>query len=97
MGLKITFSPEAVANIERIVRTIARDNPAAAERLGHALLDRVAILQNFPYLGSIVPKRRGIRKLVCPPYIIYYRPRVESGCIDVLRYRHGARSEPTFD
>ena len=97
MGCKIILSPAAIADLEQIVRAIARDNPIAAERIGNALLDRVTILQNFPHLGSIVPKRPSLRKLVSYPYIIYYRPRIEEGAIDILRFRHGARSEPTFD
>ena len=97
MGLKIILSPQATADLEDIVRTIAKDNPSAAERIGNALLDRVAILQNFPLLGSKVPNRPDIRKLVSAPYLIFYRPRIESGCIDLLRYYHGARSEPVFD
>ena len=63
-------------------------------RIGNALMDRVAILENFPLVGAPYPKRPGIRKLVSRPYIIYYRPRTEAGCVDILRYWHGARREP---
>ncbi len=94
MGCKIIFAPQAIADLEVVVRYIAKDDPATSERVGNALVDRVAILENFPMLGSLYPKRHGIRKLVSRPYIIYYRPRLDAGCVDILRYWHGARREP---
>jgi addiction module RelE/StbE family toxin len=94
MGYKVVLSPQAIDDIEAIVRKIAKDNPMAAERVGNALLDRVMILDNFPLLGSAVPRKPGLRKLVSYPYVIYYRPREEQGVIDVLRYWHGARQQP---
>ena len=94
MGCKIIFSPQALADLESAVRFIATQNPDAAVRVGDALIDRVAILENFPLIGSLYPKRPGVRKLVSRPYIIYYRARLQEGCVDILRYWHGARSEP---
>jgi toxin ParE1/3/4 len=96
MGCKIIFSPQAIADLESSVRYIAQDNPAAAVRMGNALIDRVAILKDFPLIGSVHPKRPGVRKLVSRPYIIFYRPRVAENCVDILRYWHGARGEPEF-
>jgi addiction module RelE/StbE family toxin len=94
MGCKIIFAPQAIADLEEVVRYMAQDNPGAAVRMGDALIDRVAILENFPLIGAPYPKRPGVRKLVSRPYIIYYRPRLETGCVDILRYWHGARREP---
>jgi len=94
MGCKIIFSPQAIADLESAVRFIAKDNPNAAVRVGNALIDRVSILESFPLIGSPYPKRPGVRKLVSRPYIIYYRSRLEENCVDILRYWHGARSEP---
>jgi len=94
MGCKIIFSPQAIADLASAVRFIAKDNPDAAVRVGHALIDRVAILENFPLIGSPYRKRPGVRKLVSRPYVIYYRLRLEENCADVLRYWHGARGEP---
>jgi addiction module RelE/StbE family toxin len=94
MGCKIIFSPQAIADLEAAVRFIAKNNPDAAVRVGHALIDRVSILENFPLIGSRYVKRPGVRKLVTRPYVIYYRPRLEENYVDILRYWHGARSEP---
>ena len=94
MGCKIIFSPQAIADLEEVVRYIAEENPDAAVRVGNALIDRVAILENFPLLGSLYPKRPGVRKLVLRPYIIFYRFREQDNFVDILRYWHGARREP---
>jgi toxin ParE1/3/4 len=94
MGCKIIFSPQAIADIENAVRFISRENPLAAERVGNRLIDRVAILENFPMIGPPYSKRGGIRFLVSRPYVIFYRFRTEENCVDILRYWHGARGEP---
>lgn len=93
MGCKIIFSPQSLADLEEVVRHIAQDDPAIAERVGHALIDRVMILENFPLLGSIYSKRPGVRKLVSRPYIIFYRAKSADGAVEILRYWHGARGE----
>ena len=94
MGCKIIFSPQAIADLESAVRFIAEENPDAAVRFGNALIDRVAILENFPLRGSPYSKRPGVRKLVSRPYIIYYRFRATENSVDILRYWHGSRGEP---
>lgn len=94
MGCKVIFSPQALADLEAAVRFIAQDNPAAAVRFGNALIDRAAILENFPLLGSPYSKRPGVRKLVFRPYIIFYRFREKVNCVDILRYWHSAQREP---
>jgi addiction module RelE/StbE family toxin len=94
MGCKIIFSPQALADLEEVVRHIAKDNPETAQRIGNSLIDRVVILENFPLIGSVDSKRPGVRKLVSRPYIIFYRFRPKTGSVDILRYWHGARREP---
>jgi len=70
------------------------ENPDAAVRFGNGLIDRVAILENFPLLGSPYSKRPGVRKLVARPYLIFYRFRKSENYVDILRYWHGAQREP---
>jgi toxin ParE1/3/4 len=94
MGCKIVFSPQAIADLEATVRFIAAENPQAALRVGNALIDRVAILGNFPLLGSSFAKRPGVRKLVSKPYVIFYRFCEKENAVDILRYWHGAQHEP---
>ncbi|HXR03739.1 MAG TPA: type II toxin-antitoxin system RelE/ParE family toxin [Verrucomicrobiae bacterium] len=94
MGCKIIFSPQAIADLEEVVRHIAKDDPASATRIGNALIDRVEILENFPLLGAPYPKRPGVHKLVSRPYLIFYRPRLGENTVDILRYWHGAQRDP---
>ena len=94
MGCQIIFSPQAIADLEIVVRFIAKENSHAAARIGNSLIDRVKILENFPLIGSRYAKRPGVRRLVSRPYIIFYRPRLKESCVDILRYWHGARGEP---
>ena len=94
MGCKIIFSPQAIADLEAAVKFIAEENRETAVRMGNALIDRVAILENFPLLGSAYAKRPGVRKLVSRPYVIFYRVREMENVVDILRYWHGAQREP---
>jgi plasmid stabilization system protein ParE len=55
MGCKIIFSPQAISDLESAVRFIARHNPEAAMRVGDALIERVAVLENFPLIGLPYP------------------------------------------
>ena len=57
----------AIADLAEAVRHIAKDDPQTAQRIGDALMDRVAILETFQLLGSPYPKRPGVRKLVSRP------------------------------
>jgi plasmid stabilization system protein ParE len=79
--------------LEEIVRYIADDDPVTAVRIGNSLLDRVTILENFPFPGATYSKRPGVRKLVSRPYIIFYRAMLEDEQVEILRYWHGARRE----
>jgi plasmid stabilization system protein ParE len=94
MGCKIIFSPQAIADLAAAVCFIAADDPEAAVRTGNALIDRVAMLENFPLVGAVYPKRPGVRKLVSRPYLIFYRFRETENIVDILRYWHGSRGEP---
>jgi plasmid stabilization system protein ParE len=94
MGFKIIFSPELLEHLGEIVRYIAQDNPDAALRFGMKMLDRAALLADFPELGQPYPKRPGVRRL--SPYTIYYRVRRETKTVEVLRFWHSARREPVL-
>ena len=96
MGCKIIFAPQAIADLAEIVRFIAKDDPESARRIGDALIDRVAILENFPLLGSPYPKRPGVRKMVSKPYLIFYRAFPDQERVDILRYWHSAQEQPTI-
>ena len=94
MEWKIVFAPEAINDLGAIVRHLAQSDSDCALRLGNALLNRVQILQRFPFAGSASNSRQGLRKLSFPPYLIFYRVHEGERRIDILRFWHGARNNP---
>ena len=70
---------------------IARENPAAADRIYDRLEAKMAILARYPEAGLV---RRDIaadaRMLVEPPYLILYRLIPEG--VQIIRVLHGARN-----
>ena len=94
MGWKIIFAPQAIAQLEQIVRFIAQDDSQAAIRFGNYLVDRAESLANFPELGTPYRKRPNVRWLLCKSYFIYYRLRREEQVIEIMDYWHSARREP---
>jgi len=58
MGSQIILAPEAEQDLDEIVSYIAKDNPAAAEKFGIHLIERVELLKSFPRLGRVVRGRR---------------------------------------
>jgi plasmid stabilization system protein ParE len=71
MGWKIVFAPQALEQLEEIVRLIAQDNPTAAERFGSYLVERAESLAHFPELGTPYRKRPTCDGLLCRTYFIY--------------------------
>lgn len=94
MGWKIIFAPQALGELEQIVRFIAQDDPQAAIRFGDYLVDRAESLANFPEMGTPYRKRANIRRLLCKSYHIYYRVRRKEQTIEIMDCWHSARREP---
>ena len=61
---KILFTEDALAELEDLLDYIRANNPAAAEKLGTALLNHVELLKDFPRIGAPVHRRPGVRKLL---------------------------------
>lgn len=93
MGFKIDFTKPAIADLGGIVQFISRDNPAAAEQTGYAIIEKVEKLSEFPFLGRVVPefKIETIREIIYRPYRIVYRVLEDQKVIEVLR--SGTRRE----
>jgi plasmid stabilization system protein ParE len=58
MGWKVIIAPSARADLEGIVRFIARHNSDAAARIGYQLIVRAEGLAAFPQQGRVVPEYR---------------------------------------
>jgi toxin ParE1/3/4 len=69
MGFKIAFTKPAIADLDGLVSFIARDNPQAAERFGHEIIVKAEKLNQFPFLGRVVPefKIEIIREIIPRP------------------------------
>lgn len=94
MGWKIIFAPQALEELEQIVRFIAQDDPDAAVRFGDYLANRAESLVNFPDLGTPYRKRANVRRLLCKSYYIYYRIQRKERVIEIMDYWHSARRDP---
>ena len=91
MDYKVVLAPLALDDLEEIVRHVAADDPAAAERLGTRLLDLAETLCRLPHRGGPVRRRPGVRKLLLRPYLIFYRVQDAERRIEILRFWHGAQ------
>ena len=96
MGWNVIIAPSARADLESIVRFIARQNSDAAARIGYELIVRAEGLASFPEIGRIVPefKRPDLREVVCRSYRIIYRLHRDRQQIEIVRFWHGARGFP---
>ena len=94
MGWRIVFAPQAHARLEEVVRFIAQNDPPAAIRLGDYLVDRAESLAQFPELGTPYGRRQNVRRLLCKPYLIYYRLIPEERVIEIMDFWHSARRYP---
>jgi toxin ParE1/3/4 len=85
-SLRITS--QADRDLREIVGYIARDNPAAAERVGLRLIERVELLTNFPKLGREIRQRRGDRVLAEGNILIFYRLDLSARIVEIKRFWH---------
>ena len=97
--MRLRWTDPAQTDLLEILEYIARDNPAAADRVARCLVSAIEALAEQPRLGR--PGRvAGTRELVIPglPDVAVYRitepGRAASSEVEVLRIIHGARRWP---
>jgi len=92
--MKLTWSPEAIDDLNSLRTQISVDDPAAENRVALHILHCVEeLLPPHPQLGR--PGRvPGTRELVIPktPFVVPYR--VSGASLEILRVHHHARSWP---
>jgi len=91
MERSVRLASRAKEDLAEIIRHIARDDPAAAERMGRALLFRLESLSRQPRLGIAVRNRRKTRALLHRKYYLVYYDDESADQITVLRFWHSAR------
>ena len=92
--MNIEWSDEALADLSSLHAFIAKDNPAAAQKVAMTIVESVETnLPDNPHIGR-QGRVNGTRELVIThtPYIVPYR--IKSDTIQVLRVYHGARRWP---
>ena len=96
MDFKIVWTLRSREDLRDIASFIAKDNTAAALKLGDTIFQRVDTLQQFPEIGHVVPERNQshIREIAVGNYRVVYRVRHQQKEVEILRVWHGARGEP---
>jgi len=92
--VRITYSPEAVGDLQRVVEFIEPKNPFAARRIAIDIQEGIEKLKQFPLIGLPVinafdPEQ--IRDLYVNNYTVRYL--VESKRIHILRVWHNKENE----
>jgi addiction module RelE/StbE family toxin len=96
MGYQVIWTDQAIDDLREIVAFISKDNPAAAVKLGEALIRKSVILAEHPRLGRMFRKmaKDTLRELIVPPYRLIYEINDAESAIYVRLLWHGARREP---
>lgn len=92
--MKISFTPEVVADMGRLRAFIESKNPVAAQRIANELLNGIEKLKVFPAIGLKViraPQPHLIRDLFVGDYTIRYL--IGDNEICILRMWHGKENE----
>ena len=91
--MPVAWRTRALADVGRILRYIAADNPVAAKRVGREILLAGDNLVMFPHRGRH-GRQAGTRELVVmPPYLIVYRVSA-ADVVTILRVWHAAQDRP---
>ncbi len=87
---RVERSRASVSDYEEIWRYIARDNPAAADRLITALERHLSTLASMPAMGREEPQlATNLRSFPVGKYLLFYRPMADG--VALVRVLHGAR------
>ncbi|MDV5862107.1 type II toxin-antitoxin system RelE/ParE family toxin [Pseudomonas mendocina] len=87
--MRLAYSENAVADLVRLRKFIAENDPLAAARVAAELLSRIENLGLYPEMGRAVelaPSPKAIRDAVFGKYIVRYSAHTET--IVILRIWH---------
>jgi toxin ParE1/3/4 len=96
MDYEVAWTEQATSDLEEITTFISQTNPAAAERIANAIVDRVNLLRTVPLMGAIYPSGSAGRHrfVVSGKYRIFYRVQEDKERVEILCIRHHARQDP---
>ena len=89
--MRVRWTPDACADLERVGAWIEQESPAAALRITREVYRAVAGLSRWPNRGRIgwVPDTREL-VLTPLPYVVVYR--VRESVVEILHIYHGSRN-----
>lgn len=90
--MQVLWAGPALRELEASLDYIARENPEAADRLGHKVHGAAGKLARFPDLGRMVPETEDplLRELVEPPFrVMYERQEDAIRILAVFRFERG--------
>jgi plasmid stabilization system protein ParE len=96
MGFQVILSRLAEADLDDVIAFISTDNPAAAIRVGEAVVAHLRVLEKFPRFGRVVPEfdRDNLREIIHGAYRVIYQINETDRRIEVARIWHAARGTP---
>ena len=91
---ELTWSPQALRDLESIRDYIAADSPHYAGLVVERIVAGVERLRRFPESGRMVPERSSpeIREVIIRPYRVVYRLR--SGSVEIATVFRASRMFP---
>jgi plasmid stabilization system protein ParE len=97
MDYRLIYTKLADRDLEEIVRYIAKDNARAAGKIGLRLVEVAESLARFPYQGAPLRNRDGVHKVLCTPYVIFYRVDETLRTIRIQRFWHAKRDRKALE
>jgi addiction module RelE/StbE family toxin len=93
--VKLRYTRQALADLERLLDDIAQQSPRGANRVQARLKAVIDLLPHHPSIGQLT-SRAGMRRLVASPYpyLVFYRAGDEEIVIHAVR--HGSRNPAAF-
>lgn len=91
MGTRVSWSPDALDDVDTIAAYISKDSPYYASAVVKKILDTADSLNKFPHIGSIVPEigEQEFRERFIYSYRVIYRVTHEE--VMIVAVIHGRR------
>ncbi len=89
---RLSWSPQALEDVEAIRRFIARDAPRTARTFVQRIFETVERLRRFPLSGGMVPElgSEEFREIRLKKYRIIYRV-ADAQAVEIVTVYHGSR------
>ena len=95
--MSLTYSPRALADLQKIVADIEPHRPSGAAALVRKIEATVGLIERYPRAGRALSRRAAVRVLPIGkyPYRVYYH--VVGDDVEILHIRHTSRRAPAAE